>query len=119
MPTESDLVPYSTWRHVKTGGLYVVLGVARCSTNGEREGVERSVVYVSTTHGHLCYRELSEFLSGRFEAVSGPASQTELWHFGGIPFRPLCGANLPNQSTTSVRENVTCPACRAKMEDKP
>jgi hypothetical protein len=39
--TEAELVPYSTWFHSKTGGTYTVLGVATCSTNGDRENVER------------------------------------------------------------------------------
>lgn len=55
------------WTHPKTGGLYLVLGVARCSTNGPREGVEKSVVYWSFAKRHLCYREYSEFMDGRFE----------------------------------------------------
>jgi hypothetical protein len=63
------LVPFSTWRHVKTGGLYTVLGVARCATNA-REG-EESVVYVSVKHQQLSYREIGEFLDGRFEPAGG------------------------------------------------
>lgn len=60
--------PLSVWRHYK-GGLYVVVGLATCSTNGERDGVERSVVYHSLKYGHLRYRELSEFMDGRFAEV--------------------------------------------------
>lgn len=63
--TEADVRPLSLWRHVQTDSLYVALGVARCSTNGDREGHEWSVVYHSLTHRHLCYREVSEFLDGR------------------------------------------------------
>lgn len=58
----------SVWRHHK-GGLYIVVGVATCSTNGERDGRERSVIYHSTVHGHLRYRELTEFMDGRFTEV--------------------------------------------------
>jgi hypothetical protein len=65
----SLLKPYSTWRHVKTDSLYVVLGIGTCSTNGLGEHKEESVIYVSLTHEHLCYREISEFLDGRFVPV--------------------------------------------------
>jgi hypothetical protein len=70
MYTEADLVPWSTWKHIATGSAYTVVGIAVCSTNGERENEERSVVYVSHTHGVLRYRELSEFLDGRFAPIS-------------------------------------------------
>lgn len=66
MFTESDLRNNPVWRHVKTNSLYHVVGVATCSTNGEREHKEVSVVYFSMTHQRLCYREVSEFLDGRF-----------------------------------------------------
>jgi hypothetical protein len=69
MFTEADLVPYSTWFHPKTGGTYTVLGLATCSTNGERENVERSVVYFSHKYQQLRYREVGEFLDGRFKPV--------------------------------------------------
>jgi len=61
--------PYSVWKHRK-GGLYVVIGVATCSTNGDRDGVEKSVVYHSVHYDKLRYRELSEFLDGRFTQVT-------------------------------------------------
>lgn len=64
----------SVWRHRK-GGTYVVLGVATCSTNGERDNVERSVMYMSTQHRTIRYREISEFMDGRFDLLaSGPAA---------------------------------------------
>lgn len=66
---EPHLSKWSVWRHVKTNSLYIVIGIAQCSTNGEREHKEQSVVYFSLTHQHLCYREVSEFLDGRFEPV--------------------------------------------------
>lgn len=91
--TEADARPLTLWRHVKTDSLYVVLGVARCSTNGDREGVERSVVYWSLTHQHLCYREASEFLGDgddgwpRFEPVAPvlrpSALEAEVRHLQG------------------------------------
>jgi hypothetical protein len=46
-----------------------VLGVGLCGTNGPREHQERSVHYVSLTHQRLCYREVVEFLDGRFAPV--------------------------------------------------
>lgn len=66
MYTVHDLKCHPVWRHVKTGSLYHVLGVATCSTNGEREDKEVSVVYFSLDYQALRYRELGEFLSGRF-----------------------------------------------------
>jgi hypothetical protein len=62
---EKMLTPMSLWEH-RNGGLYIVFGVAECSTNGPREHAERSVVYWSATYQGLRYRELSEFLDGRF-----------------------------------------------------
>jgi len=59
------LTPLSEWRHTK-GGTYIVIGLARCSTNGERAGVEESVVYWSKEYQALRYREVTEFLDGRF-----------------------------------------------------
>lgn len=64
---ESHLTPFSRWVHRKTGSLYTVLGVAVCSTNGLREYTEKSVFYWSDTYRALRYREISEFLDGRFE----------------------------------------------------
>lgn len=66
MYDEDDLLEFPIWRHVATGGLYHVMGIARCSTNGEREGCEWSVVYFSIAYQRLNYREVSEFLDGRF-----------------------------------------------------
>jgi hypothetical protein len=48
---------------------YTVLGVATCSTNGDRENVERSVIYFGHKYQQLRYREVSEFLDGRFKPV--------------------------------------------------
>lgn len=67
----SELTPYSVWRHVASDSLYVFIGVGMCSTNGERDHVEESVIYVSITHQHLCYREIGQFLDGRFEPHFG------------------------------------------------
>ena len=63
------LTPYSTWRHVKTNSTYTVLGIARCSTNDQKDDL--SVVYISHTKQELLYRRLSEFMDGRFEFVTG------------------------------------------------
>ena len=64
----SEPAPYSTWRHLRSGGTFTVLGVARCSTNGSEE--DRSVIYVSHTFGELLYRQVSEFMDGRFVPVT-------------------------------------------------
>jgi hypothetical protein len=69
MWSELSVRPYTIWKHVKTNSHYLVLGIALCSTNGPNEHKERSVVYVSLTHQQLCYRELSEFLDGRFMPI--------------------------------------------------
>jgi hypothetical protein len=64
-----DLARHKVWRHIKRGGLYHVLGVARCCTNGDRDRKEESVIYFSMDYQGLRYREVSEFLDGRFEPV--------------------------------------------------
>ena len=66
MYTVEDLRDNPVWRHVASDSLYHVLGVAKCSTNGERDGKEQSVVYFSMGYQSLRYREVSEFLDGRF-----------------------------------------------------
>jgi hypothetical protein len=64
---EQDLIRYAYWKHPKTGGFYKVLFVATCSTNGERDNKERSIVYSNILIPHnIRYREISEFLDGRF-----------------------------------------------------
>lgn len=65
---KDDLRAYPVWKHYK-GGLYHVLGMARCSTNGDRDGKEESVIYFSMECQRLNYREVSEFLDGRFVPV--------------------------------------------------
>lgn len=69
MHSRELLTPFSTWLHEATRSTYTVIGVALCSTNGPGEHEAESVVYVSHTHGGLCYRLLSEFLDGRFTPV--------------------------------------------------
>lgn len=54
----------STWRHVKTGSTYTVLGVALCSTNNHPP--EESVIYISHDYQEMRYRDLKEFIDGRF-----------------------------------------------------
>jgi hypothetical protein len=56
---------YSVWRHKKTGGLYVVIGVATVEGAGARV-----VVYVSRHTGQMFTRPYPEFMDGRFEAVA-------------------------------------------------
>lgn len=63
----SRLTPFSTWTHVKSDSRYTIIGTAICSTNGEREHTEESVVYVSHGYEGLRYREINEFLDGRFK----------------------------------------------------
>lgn len=66
MYSEECLNPFSVWTHTKSGGTYIVLGVSTCSTNGPCEGVERVVVYMSTTYQQLRHRDVKQFLDGRF-----------------------------------------------------
>jgi hypothetical protein len=70
MWTREHLKLFSTWRHTVTGSYYTVIGIGTCSTNGDREHKEESVVYVSHSHQHLCYREINEFLDGRFHPIT-------------------------------------------------
>lgn len=72
MYSERDLSNAPYWKHPKTGSYYKVLFVAMCSTNGERNGKERSVVYQSADplKPQIYYREISEFLDGRFVPVN-------------------------------------------------
>jgi hypothetical protein len=72
-----DLRLFPVWRHVKTNSLYHVMGIARCSTNGERENKEDSVIYFSMDYQSLRYREVSEFLDGRFEPIEPPERESE------------------------------------------
>ncbi len=58
---------FSTWKHVKSGGTYTIIGVALCSTN-DREP-EESVIYISHDYQQLRYRELKEFMDGRFVRI--------------------------------------------------
>lgn len=68
MYSERDLLSCSRWRHKKTGGLYRVLFVAACATNG---AAGRAVVYRRDNDypvdGDYFYRDVAEFLDGRFE----------------------------------------------------
>ncbi len=66
MYDENRLQPLTPWLHVKTGHLYVVLGVGVCGTNDDRNG-ERAVVY--HRDGSLYYRDVAEFLDGRFVPI--------------------------------------------------
>jgi hypothetical protein len=65
---EGLLVPWSTWRHPKSGGLYTVIGLAPDSTNDAPAG-RRYVVYLSHKYQALRVREVGEFLDGRFIPV--------------------------------------------------
>ncbi len=64
--TEDDVRKHPVWKHAASSVLYHVLGVAECSTNGERCHRERSVIYFSLTYQELRYLEVSQFLDGRF-----------------------------------------------------
>lgn len=41
----------------------------------------------------------------------------ELKHFAVTPFVAVCGADEPNQTTTTIRAGVTCPACVASNDN--
>lgn len=65
---ESSLTPYSLWMHLQSKSLYVVVGPADNSTNGEED--RRDVVYYSLTLKRLKTRRMDEFLDGRFVPIS-------------------------------------------------
>jgi hypothetical protein len=69
--------PGSVWHHLKTDSMYVVIGIATCSTNGDREDKERSVIYWSVDRKCWRYRELGEFLDGRFALIGKIADEDE------------------------------------------
>ncbi len=71
--SRTRLTPNSIWRHRK-GGLYIVLGISTCSTNGQ-EGKE-SVIYWSVKYQGLRDRAIGEFLDGRFGLLDS-ASNTQ------------------------------------------
>ncbi len=68
MDAEEKLLPWTGWHHPKTGNFYTVVGIAINSTNGEING-QLGVVYSCQRTGELYYRELNEFLDGRFIKV--------------------------------------------------
>jgi hypothetical protein len=72
MYSPQDLQDYPVWRHVKQGGLYNIMGLALCATNGPDEHKEWAVVYFSMDHQGMRYRRLAEFLDGRFVPVPPP-----------------------------------------------
>lgn len=46
--------------------------------------------------------------------LGAPAEGTT--HLAAPPFVAACGADEPNQSTTEIRDNVTCPCCVGKHD---
>lgn len=59
------------WLHRKSGGRYVIVGIAIPATNG-RERDEVDVVYARQEPevGMLFTRKLTEFVDGRFQRIS-------------------------------------------------
>lgn len=39
----------------------------------------------------------------------------ELRHYAVVPFKAICGADRPGQTTTRIPDRVTCPECRKGM----
>lgn len=68
--------PFTTWRHLATDSLYVVLGIALCSTNGPGEHEAEAVVYFSMGRERLHYRALEEFMDGRFRPEGAAAASS-------------------------------------------
>jgi hypothetical protein len=87
------LTPGSLWRHGK-GGMYVVLGISTCSTNGERDGKEEVVVYWSFKYESLRHRDVTEFLDGRFQPFA------HQWNPGETPAENELGDCLPQRLAT-------------------
>jgi hypothetical protein len=74
---ESELVPGSHWKHLKGGGVYEIVGVSFCATNGEEEG-NMVVVYKPTYQSKiwLFHRSVAQFLDGRFQPIQNyPCSE--------------------------------------------
>lgn len=80
--------PNSLWFHPKSGAYYVVLGISRCSTNGDREGVE-SVVYWSIAYAAMRDREAAEFLDGRFVPCGGDGNRWRSRRYDSVSMRQL------------------------------
>jgi len=47
------------------------------------------------------------------------ADDKPLIHYARVPFTAVCGADVPNQVTTSNLGHETCPACRALVSEEP
>ncbi len=80
MPLDwSTIQPNTLWIH-KKGGLYLVLGLVRSSTNG-RENEPEEVLYYSFAHKTYNRREVSEFMDGRFKPIDSlPIAKFTLEH---------------------------------------
>jgi hypothetical protein len=69
--------------------------------------------------GHLGHHKWTASFtpSGPPTTLDAPAPVAPpLVHFAMEPFRPICGADVPNQMTTTDYEHATCPKCRAPSE---
>lgn len=69
MYSREDVETCQVWTHKKRGGVYHVLGISTCSTNGPRDSQEEVVVYFSMTYQKLRHRDVEQFLDGRFEPI--------------------------------------------------
>jgi len=67
-PVSAIIQPYTIWRHKKSHGNYLILGVALAE--GSQEPV---VVYRMNNHGSIPWvRVARDFLDGRFVKVEDP-----------------------------------------------
>lgn len=98
--SEIQAGPYTIWKHIKTNSLYVVVGVAWDSTNGNED--TKYIVYVSQVTGLLRVREASEFLDGRFEPVGFSLSNEEL-NSSKDDKDPICKAQITLPDGRRVR----------------
>lgn len=75
MEDDHRVVVGKTYRHKKTGGIYIVLCIARVEATMHRVVVYRAVNpetwEVIQDQDHTWTRPMTEFCDGRFERVSG------------------------------------------------
>lgn len=62
--------PWPTYRHVKRGGTYTVMGLVTMQVDGSPLDMTKAVVYESQADGSMWVRPLAEFEDGRFERVT-------------------------------------------------
>lgn len=73
LPKLSGPEPGSTWRHLKSGGVYEVLGLCRIEASLAPVVAYREVSRAGEEPKDGFTRDIAEFMDGRFEKISDPA----------------------------------------------